>query len=119
MPLKRVFIVEDDTDISELLEIIVKNAGFATEVFLELHNVEKKIIEQKPNLVIMDLFVGELDSTNLVKKLKKTKGMEKIPIIIVSAKNALPEIAKSAGADDFLAKPFNVKDLNTLLKKFL
>lgn len=114
---KKVLIIEDDSDISELMEIVVKNEGYSVDVFQDLDNIEKEITKHKPDLIIMDLTIGSTDSTIYVKKLKKNKLTMHIPIIIVSAKTSLQEAYIHTKADAYLAKPFDIKDLVGMIKK--
>ncbi len=117
MPQKTIFIVEDDNDISELMQLVVESAGYNTKMFLTADKVEASVIAEKPSLIIMDLYINRLDGAKLVKKFKKNKLISNIPIVLVSAKTNLSDIAEKSGADGFLAKPFNVKDLNNIIKK--
>jgi DNA-binding response OmpR family regulator len=114
---KMICIVEDDPDISELMQIVVENEGCAVEIFSETERLFSSIKKLKPCLVIMDVFIGGVDGAHLAKKLKKEKSF-RVPVILISAKTSLEDIATEAGADGFLAKPFDIKDLIRLVKKF-
>lgn len=118
MTKKTIFIVEDDPDILELMKVVVDSLGFKTKTFLENDKLESSIVKNRPDLLIVDLWVGGFDNAVLVKSLKKNKVTKEIPIVLVSAKNALEKIAKQCGADGHLAKPFNVSDLSAIVKKF-
>ncbi len=119
MSKKTIFIIEDDRDISELMQIVIKDNGYKVKTFLEAENLENKIRKEKPSLLVMDLWIEGLDNTNLVKKLKKDPKTIDIPIILVSAKNSLEKIAKQTGADGFLSKPFNIKDLLKIIEHYV
>ncbi len=116
---KSIFIIEDDPDISELMQIVIENEGFLVKNFLNAEKAVDKIVEEKPSLVIMDLHVGKIDGAILVKKLKYKKETAKIPVIIVSAKNSLEEISRECEADGYLKKPFNISDLTQLIDRLI
>ncbi len=116
---KTIFIVEDDPDILELMQIVVENEGYNVKTFVETERAEKEIALEKPHLLIMDLYLGEKDGALLVKSLKRKKDTKKMPVIIVSAKNSLEDIARDCKADGYLKKPFDIKDLTTLLSNLV
>ena len=116
---KTIFIVEDDPDILELMQIVVENEGYNVRTFINAERAEKELELEQPDLLIMDLYVGEKDGAKIVKNLKRKKDTKKIPVIIVSAKNSLEEIAQDCKADGYLKKPFNIKDLTLLLSNLL
>lgn len=116
---KMVFIVEDDPDISDLFHILLEDQGFKTTSFLDIKDFKKGITLKKPDLVIMDVYVRGEDGASMTKILKNTKETANIPVILVSAKNSLEKIARESRADDFMPKPFEVKDLISLVNKYL
>jgi len=116
---KLVFIVEDDPDICELIETVLTGQNFKVKIFADGKKIEAEIKKQKPNLIIMDLWMPGFDGAKITKTLKSKSNTKKIPIILVSAKNSLEKIAKQAQADSFLAKPFNIRDLIDIIKKFI
>ena len=116
MPKKTIFIVEDDPDICELMQMLVEGQGFKVKTFSESRNVEKAVSTLLPAMVIMDLWVPGIGGEQLIRNLKKKKETKNVPIILISANNSLAKIAKRSGADGFLPKPFNIKDLEALLK---
>jgi DNA-binding response OmpR family regulator len=116
---KIIFIVEDDQDILELMQIVIENENFTVKTFMDSEKAEREIELKKPDLLIMDLYIGGNDGAILVKNLKSAKGTKKMPVIIVSAKNSLEDIAHSCKAEGYLKKPFNIKDLTDLIKQLI
>ena len=114
-----IFIVEDDPDISELIEIIVQGEGYKVKTFLKLDTVLSSVRTHMPDLILMDLFLHGTDSKLLIKKLKSDKKTSLIPIILVSAGNSLERIAEELHVDGCLPKPFNITDLTSLIKKLI
>ncbi|HEY0220807.1 MAG TPA: response regulator [Candidatus Paceibacterota bacterium] len=116
---KTIYLVEDDRDISELMTIVLESESYGIKPFFASDKFTKTLEKQKPDLIIMDLSIGGTDGTSLVRKIKKDKENSKIPIILISAKNSLSEIAKGTKVSGFLPKPFDIKDLVKIVKKFL
>ncbi len=118
MAKKTIFIAEDDLDILELLQLLTEAEGYKTKSFSEIEKIELHIFKYRPSLILMDLWIAGRDSALAVKNLKKKKETAGIPIILISAKNSLEQIAKQCKADAFLKKPFNISDLTRLIKRF-
>lgn len=116
---KTIIVIEDDSDIAELIKFILDSQGFQVTIFADGRSIMNRIKEINPNLIIVDLWIPGVDGATLTKKLKKEKSTKKIPIILVSANNSLEQITKQTKADGCLAKPFNIKDLLTIVKKFI
>jgi DNA-binding response OmpR family regulator len=111
---KRVLVVDDEPDILEFLEIILKEEGYEVvtsdkgEYLEQLHN------GGLPHLILVDVLLSGKDGREIVKFLKSQEETRQIPVIMFSAHPSAAETARLAGADDFLAKPF---DIDVLLEK--
>ena len=111
---KRILIVDDEPDILEFLQVILEEEGYAVatsdkgEYLEQLHN------GGLPHLMLVDALLSGKDGREIVKYLKSQQETRHIPIIMCSAHPSAEETARQAGADDFLAKPF---DLDLLLAK--
>ena len=115
---KVIFIVEDDPSISELMKIIIEGKGFEVKTFFEIVEVESSAVSLQPSLIITDLRIPGQGGIHLVKTLKKRKETSEIPVVLVSADSALQKIAVHSKANGYLSKPFNIKDLVDIIKKF-
>lgn len=111
---KTILIVEDEEEFSEALTLRLLSCGY------EVHtaaNPEKGLAaakEIKPDVVIMDvIFPGEMDGCRATELIKKERGLEKIPVIMVSAKTMDEDIKRGmkSGADFYLAKPLDSRNL--------
>ena len=108
---KRILVVDDDPDILEFLEVILEEEGYAVvtsdkgEYLHQLHN------GGLPHLILVDVLLSGKDGREIVKYLKSQQETKHIPIIMFSAHPSAEETARQAGANDFLAKPFNIDDL--------
>lgn len=118
--IKKILIVDDDPDIVESLELVLEDEGYDVSTKTQL-NVEeysngvKK--SQLPDLILLDIFLAGKDGRVYAKQLKQLPNTKNIPIIMISAHPFALHTAKDHGADDVLAKPFNIDNLLEKVKK--
>jgi DNA-binding response OmpR family regulator len=111
---KRLLVVDDELDILEFLQIILEEEGYEVvtsdkgEYLEQLHNGDL------PHLIVVDMLLSGKDGREIVKYLKNHEETKAIPVIMFSAHPSAEPTARQAGADDFLAKPF---DIDVLLAK--
>jgi len=114
---KLILIVEDEEDILELLEYTLQKEGFETIGFLNVDKTLKKVLEQEDiSLILMDRNLPGSEGTSFINDIKK-EGYNN-PVIYVTAKDKDEDILEGfdAHADDYITKPFNVKELIARVK---
>ncbi|MGA1931612.1 response regulator transcription factor [Arcobacter sp. YIC-464] len=114
---KVILIVEDEEDILELLEYTLQKEGFETIGFLNVDkNLEKIFEEEKIDLILMDRNLPGCEGTTFIDDIRK-KGYNN-PVIYVTAKDKDEDILEGfeSHADDYITKPFNVKELVARIK---
>ena len=118
---KQIFVVEDEPDILELVTINLQRAGFTVEFFENARMFLKKLEVKKPDLIILDLMLPDADGFDICKHLKSTDDTRSIPIIMLTAR--VDEVDRilglELGADDYVTKPFSVKELVARVKVVL
>ena len=112
-PKKKVLVIEDEPDISELLEYNLLKAGF--EVFLS-DNGEDGIVQTRahhPDLILLDIMLPKMNGFETCKLLKSYTDTRHIPIIFVTAKSDEHDAVTGLGdgADDYIIKPFRTQEL--------
>lgn len=114
-----IVIVEDEEDILELIEYSLSKEGFETIGFLNTKNVKELLEEEKVDLIIMDRNLPGVEGSEFIASLRK-EGVN-IPVIYLSAKNSDENIEEGfvSGGDDYLTKPFNMKELILRIKAVL
>jgi len=110
MNASRILIVEDDRAIAELIEIHLRNEGYDVLRAADGYRALALLDEPDIHLVILDLNLPGLDGLDVCRKIRRTRD---IPILILSARSQDMDkvLGLSTGADDYLAKPFNVLEL--------
>lgn len=116
-----VYYVEDDENIRELVLYALKTAGFEASGFLSAGDFYQAVSEQEPDLIILDIMLPDEDGVTILKKLKGTKNIKNIPVIMLTAKSAEYDkvIGLDSGADDYMTKPFGVMELISRVKAVL
>ncbi|MGB3961514.1 MAG: response regulator transcription factor [Sulfurimonas sp.] len=116
---EHILIVEDNSDILELLEYNLIAAGYDTIGFLNTKNVRQVLSEEKIDLIIMDRTLPDIEGTLFIEMLR-SKNIN-TPVIFLSAKNSLNDIKEGflKGADDYITKPFDIEELLLRIKAVL
>ena len=118
-----ILIVEDDSQIGDLIEFTLNNAGYSTVKFDNANDALIYLNINKPDLIVLDLMLPGLQGEDFIRFVKNKEDLKKIPILIVTAKSHDDLFAKllNEGADDFLVKPFSIKVLvakvNAILRR--
>jgi len=114
-----IVIVEDEEDILELIEYSLDKAGFETMGFTSTKNVEQLLEEESVDLMIMDRNLPGVEGSEFVAQMRD-KGIN-TPVIYLSAKNKESDIEEGfeRGGDDYMSKPFNMKELIFRIKAII
>ena len=115
----KILIVEDEEHINRLIELVLISDGYyrVKKAFDGLEAL-KIIIEDKPDLILLDVMLPELDGFSLCKKIKVSKDLSHIQIIMLTAKKMEEDVLKGfeSGAIDYISKPFSNKILLARIK---
>ena len=109
----KIFIVEDDEDIREIVIYALASAGFEASGFETGDEFFLAIEETLPALVLLDIMLPGDDGLSILKRLRGAPGTSKTPVIMLTAKNSEYDKVKGLdmGADDYVSKPFGVMEL--------
>lgn len=115
----KILIVDDEEDLCEILQFNLEGEGFEAEVAYSAEEALKKDIGSF-HLILLDVMMGEMSGFKLAKLLRKERGMS-TPIIFITAKTAEDELLTgfSLGGDDYITKPFSVKEVVVRVKAVL
>ncbi|GCE07671.1 response regulator [Dictyobacter aurantiacus] len=111
-------VADDDAAIVDVLQIMLEDAGFTVDTYAQGQPV-KNMQAPFPDLVLLDILLSGMDGRAICRYLKDQPATRHIPIILLSAHTDAEQTAIGAGADAFLAKPFDIDDLLDLIEKFL
>jgi DNA-binding response OmpR family regulator len=109
--MSKILVVDDDLDILVVMEILLSMKGYEVEVTAKWENTFDKIDTFKPDLILLDVLISGNDGRVLCKQLKSDPEKKNIPVIMFSAHPSAAATIKEYGANDFIAKPFEVNEL--------
>jgi phosphate regulon transcriptional regulator PhoB len=109
----KILIVDDEKDIVELISYNLEREGYATVKALDGETAFRKIRTEKPDLMILDLMLPGIGGLDICKMVRANPEISSLPIIMLTAKADEVDkiIGLEIGADDYITKPFSVKEL--------
>jgi two-component system phosphate regulon response regulator PhoB len=111
--LKRVLVVDDESDVTELLEYKFKQAGFAVRALNDPLRAIGLARDLRPDLIVLDVMMPELTGIQLLRMIRADALLRDTPVMFLTAKGETEDRLKGleTGADDYLAKPFDAREL--------
>jgi two-component system, OmpR family, response regulator VicR len=111
---RHILCIEDDTEMTDLIRLILSRKGFEISVASGGQAGIRKVREEMPDLVLLDLMMPDMDGWEVYQQMKADEKTKEIPVIVVTAK--AQSIDKVLGlhiakVDDYIAKPFSPKEL--------
>jgi DNA-binding response OmpR family regulator len=106
-----ILVVDDDRDILEFLHDLLEMEGYTVTVTAKANYLERLQKRGMPDLILLDVFLSGRDGREIVASLKNQEDTRRIPVLMFSAHPHAEATARAAGADDFLAKPFDLEQL--------
>ena len=119
---KRILICDDDTDILSICTYILEEQSWEVHTKTNCIDITEVVRSIKPSVILMDNWIPDTGGIVATQSIKADPELRNIPIIYFSANNDIKSLAKEAGADAFLEKPFDIEDLErvvlSVLKQF-
>ncbi len=108
-----VLIVDDEPNIVLSLEFLMNQAGFDVSVARDGEEALDAVKRQAPDLILLDIMIPKRDGYEICKSVRANPERKDTPIIILTAKgrDTEREMGMAAGADDFITKPFSIRDV--------
>lgn len=116
---KKVLIFDDDADLLSIFQFLFEDIGWEVVSFDSCDEVVKIATETSPDLILMDNWIPAIGGIAATQLLKADPALKHIPVIYISANNDVKSLSEQAGADAFIAKPFNFEELESLAKKLV
>ncbi len=114
----RVLVVDDEKNIAELISLYLEKEGYDTKRVYDGQEAVKEFINYQPHLILLDIMLPGMDGYDVCKEIRKTSD---IPIIMLTAKGETFDkvLGLELGADDYIVKPFDTKELTARVKAVL
>jgi CheY-like chemotaxis protein len=117
---KRILILDDDSDILEILSLVLSEIGYEIKIAEHGNNVFDDIADFEPDLILMDVLLGDMDGRIICEQIKTNPSTSHLPVILISGTHNLTQSLHLPGApNDFLAKPFNTEHLLTKIAQHI
>lgn len=118
---RRILIVDDNIDAVELLRKRLRSEGYDTGEAYDGEEALTKVTEYNPDLVVLDVMMPKLDGYEVCRQLKVNENTKYIPVLMLTAKSDVESKVKGLdiGADDYLPKPFDYKELSARVRSLL
>jgi DNA-binding response OmpR family regulator len=113
-----ILVVDDDENIADLIKLYLENSGYSTKLCYDGKEAVSVYAEYKPDLVLLDVMLPHMDGIDVLKAIRKDS---EVPVIMLTAKGETFDkvLALELGADDYVVKPFEPKELIARVKAVL
>lgn len=116
--MKQIIIAEDDPGMRDIFKLILERSGYNVTIYTNGELLMKGEFEL-PDLFILDKQLSGTDGLDICRFLKTQELTKHIPVLITSASPYIAQFAQEAGADNFIEKPFKMKELVNLVENIL
>lgn len=116
---KRIVIFDDDEDILSICAYILEEQGWEVHTFTDCNNIVEKVSSILPSVILMDNWIPDAGGIVATQTLKKSEDLKNIPVVYFSANSDIQLLADHAGAETYLAKPFDLDELERTINDVL
>ena len=121
MAKKRILVIEDNHDIHELVRFLLEKAGHDVLAAFDGVVGVKLANEEKPDLILLDLAIPELDGWGVAKKVRENPELQETPVVALTAVTMPDELQRAldAGCNGYISKPINVENFQKRVEEYL
>jgi len=116
-----ILIVEDDLDAAATIARVLRRDGHEVKVVNTAAQALAEVDRRQPDLITLDILMPQMDGLELCRRLRARPNLVDTPILMVTAKGTVPDLVEGldAGADDYIAKPFDIRELSARVRALL
>lgn len=114
---RKVIIFDDDEDILSICNYILQEQGWEVHTYTDCNNIAEKVLDVMPNVILMDNWIPDAGGIVATQILKNNQELKNIPVVYFSANSDIQLLAQQAGAETYLAKPFDLDELERIINK--
>ncbi len=117
--MEKVLVVDDEVEVAEFLSSFLKRKGLKPFIANNAKDALEIFVQKKPNLILLDVKMPGEDGFFVLKRVKETS--KDVRVIMITARDDKPSImkAKRMGAEDYLVKPIELENLDTVISKYI
>lgn len=116
---KKILVVDDEPEFVDMLKMRLEANGYAVVTAANGKQGAEKAVSEKPDLILLDILMPEMDGYTAMKEIKATTQTRDIPVIVVTAKSKMQDLFQVEGISDYVVKPFESDDLLFRIKRVL
>ena len=107
----RILVVDDDPDIGIMLKMMLEYKGYAVTLLSNAGQTEQQLSNEVTDLVILDMLIAGTNGTDVCRSIRSNPLSAEVPVLMISALPDARNVCIDAGANDFISKPFEMKEL--------
>jgi twitching motility two-component system response regulator PilH len=117
----KVMVVDDAYSELQVMETILRSAGYDVVTYLDGDQLEAKIVKEQPDVVLLDIVMPKRNGFEALRGVRRDERIKQARVIVVSSKNQESDRVwgKRQGADEYLGKPFTAEQLVTIVRQFV
>jgi CheY-like chemotaxis protein len=112
---KKIIIFDDDEDILSVCTYVLEEQGWEVHVFTDCNQIIDKVSAVMPDVILMDNWIPDTGGIIATQTLKSNDTLKNIPVVYFSANSDIQLLAKQAGAEAYIAKPFDLEDMERII----
>jgi DNA-binding NtrC family response regulator len=116
---RKIIIFDDDEDILSICSYVLEEEGWEVSTFTDCNDIVEKVSGIIPDVILMDNWIPDSGGIVATQMLKKTDALKNIPVVYFSANSDIQSLAKNAGAETYLSKPFDLNELEQAIENVL
>lgn len=116
---EKILVMDDEPDIGQMIKTLLEYKNYSVTAVQKVNMFEAELKEGNFNLLIIDMLLSGTDGKEICKAIKQHSETKDIPVIMISAHPSAKEICLSAGADDFISKPFDMHEFVSKVNKLI
>ncbi|WP_295770131.1 response regulator [uncultured Mucilaginibacter sp.] len=116
---RKIVIFDDDEDILSICAYILEEQGWEVHTYTDCNNITEKVTGVMPDVILMDNWIPEAGGIVATQTLKTNDELKNIPVVYFSANSDIQLLASHAGAETYLAKPFDLDELEKTISNVL
>ena len=115
---KKILVADDDPAILDVLKLFLEDVGYDVEITTDGAKL-RDFQDGQADLLLLDVWMSGWNGRDICTYLKSQEATKRLPIILFSANKGIEHLARAAGSDDFIAKPFELNELLDKLDQYL
>lgn len=116
---KHVLVIDDEEDILLLIKAMLEEEGYTATLLRTVDTLDEHLAKHPPDMLVIDMLLSGVNGRDVIKQMKSQPETRALPLLVLSAHPSAEQEAMLAGADAFLAKPFEMDEFLAMVAKYV